>query len=196
MVGNRRNLRSLGPCVSVAILLAGLAVGAKDTSSGVGDVSTMDCLYRDEKAQYIVITETNDEELVEVEEHEKILRQAGKNISITSDDSVNNEILKLENSYKLLYSIREDEKAEDTKEEDKLAKKNKLGESKAYIFHDGIGEFKSWMPASAITSRSSKQWKMKSMASVDKNGLLKVDGRYLVAVGAYFTREMGLFRQW
>lgn len=51
--------------------------------------------------------------------------------------------------------------------------------------------FKSYMPASAITSRSSPQYKLKAKYELSEYGIYTVDGRYCVAVGSYYTTKIG-----
>ena len=52
--------------------------------------------------------------------------------------------------------------------------------------------FKSFMSYKAITSKSSPQYKLQhEKAYTGKNGIRQVDGRYCVAVGSYFTDEIG-----
>ena len=49
------------------------------------------------------------------------------------------------------------------------------------------GTFKSWMDHDAITDESSKQWKLKQIATTDKNyGFRMVDGYILVAMGPQY----------
>lgn len=52
--------------------------------------------------------------------------------------------------------------------------------------------FKSYMSYKTITSRSSKQYKMQySQAYTGTYGIRQINGRYCVAIGSYFTSEMG-----
>jgi len=46
--------------------------------------------------------------------------------------------------------------------------------------------FKSWMDWRAITSRSSRQWRLQQIAYTCENGLRRVDGKYMIALGTYF----------
>ena len=53
---------------------------------------------------------------------------------------------------------------------------------------------KSYMSYRAITSKSSRQYKLQeSLAYTDENGLRMVNGRYCVALGSYYTTTIG---QW
>lgn len=52
--------------------------------------------------------------------------------------------------------------------------------------------FKSYMPYTAITSKSSPQYKLQHEQAYTGNyGIRQVDGRYCIAVGSYFTSEIG-----
>lgn len=51
--------------------------------------------------------------------------------------------------------------------------------------------FKSYMPYSAITNRSSKQWSLQQQAVTASNGLRTIGGRICVAIGTYFNAEVG-----
>lgn len=67
----------------------------------------------------------------------------------------------------------------------------KKNEYKEYSVPETSG-FKSYMSYAAITSKSSPQYKMQhEKAYTGKNGIRQVDGRYCVAIGSYFTDEIG-----
>lgn len=51
--------------------------------------------------------------------------------------------------------------------------------------------FKSYMDAKCITSKSSPQYQLKSSYLLADNGIYTVNGRYCVAVGSYYTTEIG-----
>lgn len=52
---------------------------------------------------------------------------------------------------------------------------------------------KTWMPYTAITSKSSNQYKLQLIATTGKYGIRTVDGRYCVALGSYFNCEIGQY---
>ena len=52
-------------------------------------------------------------------------------------------------------------------------------------------DFKSYMPYTAITDRSSKQWVLQQSATTDQNGLRWIDGKPMVAVGAGWNISVG-----
>lgn len=52
--------------------------------------------------------------------------------------------------------------------------------------------FKSFMPHSSITDKSSKQYKLQNdYAYTDESGFRKVDGRYCIAIGTAFNADIG-----
>lgn len=54
-------------------------------------------------------------------------------------------------------------------------------------------ENKTWMPYTAITSKSSKQYKLQQKAHTGKYGIRMVNDRYCVALGSYFGCEIGQY---
>ena len=52
---------------------------------------------------------------------------------------------------------------------------------------------KSYEYASAITSKGSEAYKLKTMCIPDTQGFLRYDDRYIVAVGTYFNATVGTF---
>ena len=52
---------------------------------------------------------------------------------------------------------------------------------------------KTWMPYTAITSKTSKQYKLQLMATTGKYGIRMVDDRYCVALGSHFGCEIGQY---
>ena len=70
------------------------------------------------------------------------------------------------------------------------------GEEIAYVELDApkTDTIKTYMSYRAITSKSSRQYKLQnSLAYTDDNGLRMVNGRYCVALGSYYTTTIG---QW
>lgn len=70
------------------------------------------------------------------------------------------------------------------------------GEEIAYVKLDApkTDTIKTYMSYRAITSKSSRQYKLQnSLAYTDDNGLRMVNGRYCVALGSYYTTTIG---QW
>lgn len=68
-------------------------------------------------------------------------------------------------------------------------------EQLSYIDYDAPSNngFKSYMPYKAITSKSSPQYKLQKIAYTGKYGIRQVDGRYCVALGSYYTKEIGQY---
>ena len=52
-------------------------------------------------------------------------------------------------------------------------------------------DFKSYMPYTAITNKSSKQWKLQQLAYTDANGLRCINSRPMVAVGTGWGLSVG-----
>lgn len=85
----------------------------------------------------------------------------------------------------------------------------KYGDDKAYMCKDYISKkkctykefdvprnsgFKSYMDYRCITSTGSKQYKLQhTSAYTGKYGIRQIDGRYCVAIGSYFTTEIGTY---
>lgn len=57
-----------------------------------------------------------------------------------------------------------------------------------------ISDFKSWMPYTAITDRSSLQYELTRKAKADENGLLKIDNYYCVALGSAYGKVGDKFK--
>ena len=57
--------------------------------------------------------------------------------------------------------------------------------------NDTNGEFKTYMDYRKITNKSSKQWALQQLAQTDENGFRVFNGRYLVAVGTFYAKEVG-----
>ena len=53
--------------------------------------------------------------------------------------------------------------------------------------------FKSYMPYTAITNKSSKQYKLQQIASTGAYGIRTVNGRFLCAIGTSFNAEVGTY---
>lgn len=51
--------------------------------------------------------------------------------------------------------------------------------------------FKSYMSYKAITSKSSPQYKLQQQAYTDEYGLRKIDDRYMIALGTFYTSVIG-----
>lgn len=52
-------------------------------------------------------------------------------------------------------------------------------------------DFKSYMPYTAITNKSSRQWQLQQIATTDGNGLRCIDGKPMVAVGTGWGVSVG-----
>ena len=86
--------------------------------------------------------------------------------------------------------------------ENELNKKVKLDEKQTGIIDNkvtskinlNISDFKSWMPYTAITDRSSLQYELTRKAKADENGLLKIDNYYCVALGSAYGKVGDKFK--
>ena len=83
----------------------------------------------------------------------------------------------------------------------------KYGDTVAYVHRDLISDheitsntyyapynrIKSYMPYTAITSRSSAQWKLQQVAYTGRHGIRQVNDRYCIAVGSAYTSKIGQY---
>lgn len=53
------------------------------------------------------------------------------------------------------------------------------------------GEFKTYMDYRTITNKSSKQWHLQQLATTNENGFRVFNDKYLIAVGSYYSKEVG-----
>jgi hypothetical protein len=53
------------------------------------------------------------------------------------------------------------------------------------------GLFKSYMPVSAITDRTSKQWHLKQIYTIDSNGFCRLGEYYAIAMGTKYAKRIG-----
>lgn len=102
--------------------------------------------------------------------------------------------LKIKENFKKEFDKKKIETNIKKKKENK--KENKKKEEKKFIdmFIPKHSSFKSYMPYTAITSKSSKQYKLQQKAYSDKNGLRKYDKYYLVAMGQYYGKVGDKFK--
>lgn len=56
---------------------------------------------------------------------------------------------------------------------------------------DATGEFKTYMDYRKITNKTSKQWALQQLAETDENGFRVFNGKYLVAMGTYYSKNVG-----
>lgn len=77
-------------------------------------------------------------------------------------------------------------------ENKKLKEQNaKLQANRQTIMQVNKKDFKSYMPYTAITNKSSKQWQLQQSAITDKNGIRCIDGKPMVAVGTGWGLSVG-----
>lgn len=120
------------------------------------------------------------------------------NINVRSEPSTDSEILEVYPfNQKIQYQKYNDEWVE-------IQYKSGI----AYIFSEYISDeqlnyieyitpitsgFKSYMPYTTITSKSSPQYKLQQMAYTGNYGIRMVDGRYCVALGTAFNADIGTY---
>lgn len=64
----------------------------------------------------------------------------------------------------------------------------------SYTYFDVSGDRrKSYMDWKCITDKSSPQYKLQSLAYTDTNGVRAVNGRYCIALGSYYTHNVGQY---
>lgn len=61
------------------------------------------------------------------------------------------------------------------------------------VYYAPYNRIKSYMPYTAITSRSSAQWKLQQVAYTGFHGIRQVNGRYCIAVGSAYTSKIGQY---
>lgn len=63
-----------------------------------------------------------------------------------------------------------------------------------FVYYDvPLNGIKSFMSYKAITSKSSPQYKLQNIAYTGNYGIRQVNGRYCIAIGSYFTTDIGLY---
>ena len=63
----------------------------------------------------------------------------------------------------------------------------------SYTYYAPYNRIKSYMPYTAITSRSSAQWRLQQVAYTGFHGIRQVNGRYCIAVGSAYTSKIGQY---
>ena len=76
-------------------------------------------------------------------------------------------------------------------ENEKLKEENKKLQESSVIKSTNKKDFKSYMSYTAITNKSSAQWKLQQRAYTDKNGLRCIDGKPIVAIGTGWGLSVG-----
>lgn len=71
-----------------------------------------------------------------------------------------------------------------------LISNQKITSTTYYAPHNRI---KSYMPYTAITSKSSPQWKLQQVAYTGDYGIRQVNGRFCIAVGSAYTSKIGQY---
>lgn len=66
-------------------------------------------------------------------------------------------------------------------------------EISGYSYSTPSNGIKSYMPYTAITNRSSKQYKLQQVAYTGNHGIRQINGRYCAAVGSAYTTQVGQY---
>ena len=84
------------------------------------------------------------------------------------------------------YQISEAEEIINVQEDKELYSYNTLE-----LPTEATGEFKTYMDYRKITDKSSKQWALQQLATTNEKGFRVFNGKYLVAVGTYYSKDVG-----
>lgn len=90
----------------------------------------------------------------------------------------------------IIYDVIADNKEDDTKASDQEESEYE------YVIYDApfTSGFKSYMDYRTITSQSSSQYTLqRDYAYTGDYGIMMVDGRYCIALGSYFTSDIGQY---
>ena len=131
--------------------------------------------------------------------HEKLneYQEIGRALDLTiNEQSATIQEMESENSELKSYISELEEKntilkKENTKLEDEVEKLSKKQKTETVIIQATKRDFKSYMPYTAITNRSSKQYKLQQQATTDKDGLRCIDSKPMVAVGTGWGVKVG-----
>ena len=124
--------------------------------------------------------------------HERLseYQEIGQALDLTiNEQSATIQEIESENSeLKSYISELEKEKIQLEDEVEKLSKEQK---KETVVIQATKRDFKSYMPYTAITNRSSKQYKLQQQASTDKDGIRCIDSKPMVAVGTGWGVKVG-----
>ena len=123
--------------------------------------------------------------------HEQITeyKEIGQALSVTINEQVSTiKDVEAENSELKTYISELEDKILEL--EDKILEAP--GEQETIITQDVVKkDFKSYMPHTAITDKSSKQYKLQQQASTDSDGIRCIDSRPMVAIGTGWGLGVG-----
>ena len=115
-------------------------------------------------------------------EHEKKQEEINENIK-----ELQRKTQELEDKYMSPYHFEPDGSVE---ENDTPVVGSPIGETKSVPSQNG---FFSYMDADCITSVGTEQYKQKSGYRLDSSGIWTYDGRWCIAVGSYYTNQVGQY---
>jgi len=143
--------------------------------------------------------EIPEEELPIIEEVVEVLGYTTENLNVRTECNTDSEILDVLPKYTQVYFQSIPENDEWVKiqynEEDAYLSKAYIKEGHAYEVKSATGDTrKSYMDWKAITRKTSLQWKLQhNYASTNSNGIRVVNGRYCIAMGSYYTHDIGRY---
>lgn len=124
--------------------------------------------------------------------HEKLneYQEIGQALDLTiNEQSATIQEIESENSELKAYISELEDK--NTKLEDKVEKLSKEPKKETVVIQTTKRDFKSYMPYTAITNKSSVQYKLQQQASTDTNGFRCIDSKPMVAVGTGWGVKVG-----
>ena len=121
------------------------------------------------------------------------LKEFSNALSITVNDQTSTiKHLEEENtSLNAIVSQLEEENKKLKQENTKLKEKANLQTKAQITVKVSKRDFKSYMPYTAITNKSSEQWKLQQSATTDENGIRCLNGKPMVAVGTGWGVSVG-----
>lgn len=141
--------------------------------------------------------EINTEELEEIKETEEyICMWTTKNTDIKKELNENSETVEVVNwNTELIVTYIDDNWAKIKDTEYYISRSNLCDYQSSYNDYDvpNNNGMKSYMDYRAITSVESNQYKLQQIANTDEDGIRKVNDRYCIAVGSYYTTNIGQY---
>ena len=142
-------------------------------------IVTITCMSVHNKNKYTEWEELNNSLSITIDEQAGIIQTLKK-----ENTSLNNDVSQLQKDKEQLeqeYEKLQEDNVTLQEENKNLQEENKKLQTATTL--PSSKDFKSYMPYTAITNTSSKQWKLQQFASTDINGIRCIDGRPMVAVG-------------
>lgn len=142
-------------------------------------IVTIACMSIHNKNKYTEWEELNNSLSITIDDQASTIKQLKK-----ENTSLKNNVSQLQKDKEQLeqeYEKLQEDNVTLQEENKNLQEENKKLQTATTL--PSSKDFKSYMPYTAITNTSSKQWKLQQFASTDINGIRCIDGRPMVAVG-------------